>query len=316
MKTGRSIKGLRQRLSGLAILTACLVGSSCAPATPGDAPATPGELPSSNPSSVVATSEEHLGYRTWKIQAANGIWYFQVEHAETHEPATGFSSAIDEEGNDWIGNDCVENREWRGWPNFGPDGFGHPCRGGDGMSRFIDENGEPIEGVDPLEDDHLILESWNDNYRVRYHFFPSHGVIEVIEASALYAFLFEGPVAGEMNVEKQYYVLEDGEQRRFEAGGLGYLDPEFGRNFPSPFFYFVDEDAEQVLYVGATGQSSGGDEGWVQPTNMVIFSFGREDDKHALTGSGALSVFGFLDKNMGHEQIKASIIAHLENPFD
>lgn len=49
---------------------------------------------------------------------------------------------------------------------------------------------------------------------------------------------------------------------------------------------------------------------------MVIFSFGREDDDHALTGSDAVSVFGFLDKEMGHEQIRASIRARLENPFE
>jgi hypothetical protein len=265
---------------------------------------------------VVVTQEQRFDYLTWKIEGANGTWHFEIEHAETGETSTGFNSAIDSEGNDWIANDCVGRREWRGWPNFGPDGFGHACRGGGGTSRWVNEDGTPIEFVNSLEGNHLILESWNDNYRVRYHFFPSHGAIEVLEANQLYAFLWEGPVAGEMDIEKQFYVLEDGIERNFVHGqGLGYLDPEFDRNFPSPFFYFLDENAEQIAYIGARGQSDGGDEGWAQPDNMVIFSFGREDDKHALTGTNAISVFGFQDKKIGHDEIRAFINGRLNDPF-
>ncbi len=266
--------------------------------------------------SVVVTKEQRFDYQTWKIEAANGTWHFEVEHAETGETSTGFNSAIDREGNDWIGNDCEGIHEWRGFPNFGPDGFGHPCRGGDGTSRWIDENGDPIAFENQLVGDHLILESWNDHYRVRYHFFPSHAALEVVEANEPYAFLWEGPVAGELDIFKQYYLLEDGERREFAVNtGLGYLEPEFGRNFPSPFFYFLDEDAEQIVYIGAKGQSDGGDEGWSQPGNMVIFSFGREDDEHALTGTDAVAVFGFLDKDMGHKNISEFIKNKLNNPF-
>lgn len=265
---------------------------------------------------VVVTQEQKFNYLTWKIEAANGTWHFEIEHAETGEPSTGFNSAIDSEGNDWIGNNCVEHREWRGWPNFAADGFGHPCRGGGGSSQWIDENGDPVEFESRLEGDHLILESWNDNYRLKYHFFHEFAAIEVIEANEPYAFLFEGPVAGEMDMNNQYYVLEDGERREFAHDvGLGYLNPEFGRNFPSSFFYFVDEDAENILYVGTAGQSEGGDEGWAQPFNMVIFSFGREDDVHALTGTEAYGVFGFLEKGIGHEDISAFIKEKLDGPF-
>src|SRR5690606_24412157 len=115
----------------------------------------------------------------------------------------------------------------------------------------------------------------------------------------------------------QHYVLEDGMEREFEHGkGLGYINPEFGNNFPSPFFYFVDDEAEQIVFIGATGVSEGGDEGWVQPDNMAIFSFGRDDDKHALGNTDAVAVFGFLEKEMGHEQIKNFINARLDDPFN
>jgi len=162
----------------------------------------------------------------------------------------------------------------------------------------------------------MRLASSNEKYKILYHFFPSHAAIEVLEAEDLFAFLWEGPVGGEMDIEHQHYVLEDGEEHNFEHGkGLGYLNPKFGNNFPSSFFYFVDEDADQILYVGATGVSEGGDEGWVQPDNMAIFSFGRDDDKHALSNTDAVAVFGFLDKEMGHEKISSFIKDRLANPF-
>jgi hypothetical protein len=281
---------------------------------------------------VVVTQEQRFNYLTWRIDGAGGTWHYEIEsavpdasprHEEVGIPSTGFNSAIDRQGNDWIANDCSGNvgggaPEWRGWPNFGADGFGHPCRGGGGISRWITPDGAPIEFTGRIEGEHLILESWNDDFRLRYHFFPSHAAIEVLQADEPYAFLFEGPVAGEMNVEQQRYVLEDGIPRPLPYGDqlrsrLGHLD--FERNFPSPFFYFTDPEAEQVLYVGATGQSEGGDEGWAQPRNMVIFSFGRENDIRVLRGTEAVSVFGFLDKAMGHEAIDSFINARLADPF-
>lgn len=265
---------------------------------------------------VTVTEAQRFDYLTWKIEAANGTWHFQRAQAETGETATGFNSAIDKQGLDWIANDCVANREWRGWPNFASDGFGHPCRGGGGTSRWIDATGDPVAIGDTLRGNHLMLESSNEKYRVRYHFFSSHAAIEVLEAKDLFAFLWEGPVGGKMAIEKQHYLLEDGVKRPFEHGkGLGYLNPEFGNNFPSPFFYFLDEDADQILYVGASGVGGGGDEGWAQPDNMAIFSFGRDDDKHALRNTDAVAVFGFLDKSMGHTQISNFIRARLEAPF-
>ena len=269
-----------------------------------------------NEGKVVVTQEQRFDYLTWKIQTANGTWHYEIEHIETGELSTGFNSAIDKAGNDWIANNCVGMREWRGWPNFGSDGFGHPCRGGNGQSRWLDADGQPLDFEGQIVGDHLILESWNDNFRLWYHFFPSHAAIEIIEAHDLYSFLFEGPLAGEMKVEQQYYFLEDGIQRNIKFNtGLGYLEPEFGRNFPSPFFYFVDEEAEQIIYFGVKNQSEGGDEGWCQPGNMVIFSYGRENDERALYGTDAISVFGFLDKELAHNEISKFINDRLDDPF-
>lgn len=142
----------------------------------------------------------------------------------------------------------------------------------------------------------------------------------MLKADNTYAFLFEGPIGGEQetSVEKDYYVLKDGKHREVKSGGLGYLEPEFGNKFPSPFFYLVDSDPKdtQVFYAGVkdAGPETAGDEGWRQGQNMVIFSFGRDDDKRAYTGTGAVCVFGFYDKN-SHKKIANFIESRLKNPF-
>ena len=265
---------------------------------------------------VVVTREQRFDYMTWKIQAANGTWYFEIEHMETGMPGTGFSSAVDKQGFDWIANDCVGMHEWRGWPNFGNDGFCHPCRGGNGQSQWLDRDGKPIAFDQKLVDGYLILEVWNDNYKLRFHFFASHAAIEVLEAKEKYAFLWEGPPAGKMAHHKQHYVLQDGLVRDFPLHTpYCFIEPEFGRHFPSPYFYFVDNDASQIAYVAVKDKSDGGDEGWIQPGNMVIFSYGREAGDLALTGTDAISVFGFLDKELGHTSIDSIIKASLDKPF-
>ena len=49
---------------------------------------------------------------------------------------------------------------------------------------------------------------------------------------------------------------------------------------------------------------------------MVIFSYGRENDERALYGTDAISVFGFLDKDLGHEEINKFIKDRLDDPFN
>ncbi|WP_198513444.1 nucleoside hydrolase-like domain-containing protein [Confluentibacter lentus] len=279
------------------------------------------------PSNVVVTKVKHFDNMCWKIAAAGGTWYF--ENGET-DGKTGFSSAFDQAGNDWIGNDADKGynkssnkggrHEYRGWPNFGEGNFNHPQRKSNSTSYWVDENGNKITFNGKLEGDHLIMRSSNDVYELEYHFYPSHAVIKVLRADNKYAFLFEGPVGGEQDVsiEKDYYVLKDGKHREIKAGGLGYLESEFGNKFPSPFFYLVDSDPndKQIFYVGVknVAPKTAGDEGWRQGDNMVIFSYGRDEDKRAYTGTDAICVFGFYEKD-SHKKTSKVIESRLKNPF-
>ncbi|PZX50992.1 DUF1593 domain-containing protein [Algoriphagus chordae] len=279
------------------------------------------------PESVVVTKVRHFDNMCWKIAAAGGTWYF--ENGET-DGKTGFSSAFDQAGNDWIGNDADRGynkssniggkHEYRGWPNFGEGNFNHPQRKSNSNSWWVDKNGKQIAFEDSLSGDHLIMRSSNPSYELEYHFFPSHATIKIIRADDKYAFLFEGPVGGEQetSVDKDYYVLKDGIHREIKSGGLGYLEPEFGNKFPSPFFYLADSDPKdkQVFYAGVrdVGPITAGDEGWRQGENMVIFSFGRDEDKRAYTGTEAICVFGFAEKTE-HKEISSFIESKIKSPF-
>jgi hypothetical protein len=288
---------------------------------------------------VVVTKEKHFDNMCWKIVTAGGTWYF--ENGET-AGKSGFSSAFDQAGNDWIGNDADKGyntspsfggkHEYRGWPNFGNQNFDHPQRSSGTTTRWVDASGNTIPFVDKLEGSHLIMRSANATYELEYHFFPTHAAIKVLKAGSNYAFLYEGPIGGEQEktLDKDYYVLKDGTPRLLNRtqpmGGLGYIDPEFGtaKQFPSPFFYFVDTDPKdtQVFYVGAKNLAPAtyGDEGWMQcnaqGANMVVFSFGRKNDARSLTGTNAICVFGFLPKADGHAAISAFIEARLLDPFN
>ncbi|MFC5626135.1 DUF1593 domain-containing protein [Algoriphagus winogradskyi] len=280
------------------------------------------------PHTVLVTKVRHFDNMCWKIAAAGGTWYF--ENGET-EGKTGFSSAFDQAGNDWIGNDADRGynkssnaggkHEYRGWPNFGEGNFNHPQRKSNSTSWWVDKNGKKIAFEDSLSGDHLIMRSSNPSYELEYHFFPSHAAIKIIRADDKYAFLFEGPVGGEQeaSVEKDYYVLKDGVHREIKSGGLGYLEPEFGNKFPSPFFYLADSDPKdkQVFYSGVrdVGPITAGDEGWRQGENMVIFSFGRDEDKRAYTGTEAICVFGFTEKTE-HKEISSFIESKIKSPFN
>lgn len=280
------------------------------------------------PEEVVVTEVRHFDNICWKIAMAGGTWYF--ENGET-DGKSGFNSAFDQAGNDWIGNDADRGynkssskggkHEYRGWPNFGEGDFNHPQRKSNSKTRWVDKEGKDVDFNDKLEGDHLIMRTSNETYELEYHFFPTHAAIKVLKADDKYAFLFEGPIGGEQDasVEKDYYVLKDGVRRECITGGLGYLEPEFGNKFPSPFFYLADSDPKdtQVFYVGVknTGPEKAGDEGWRQGENMVIFSYGRDEDKRAYTGTDAICVFGFYEKT-SHKKISKFIESRLDNPFE
>lgn len=290
---------------------------------------TPAGLPfDPYPAQVTATKVMHFDNSCWKIATAGGTWYF--ENGET-EGKSGFNSAFDPYGNDWIGNDAGNGdnespssggkHEYRGWPNFGEGNFDHPQRKSGATTKWVDEAGTEIPFTDKLEGDHLIMRSFNEDYEIEYHFFMSHAAIKVLKAAKKYSFLFEGPIGGEGDDSSvDNYVVSDGKVRKVaKVGCCGHIDDEFDNLFPRPYFYLFDEDPKDsvAFYAGVKGEGppTAGDEGWRQGDNMVIFSFGRDDNKRAYEGTDAVCVFGFYPKEP-HVEIDAFIKARLETPFE
>lgn len=273
------------------------------------------------PKNVVVTKVKHFDNMCWKIAAGGGTWYF--ENGET-TGKTGFSSAFDQVGNDWIGNDADKGynkspkgsgkHEYRGFPNLGNGNFDHPQRSSGSKTKWVDKNGKEIPFVDKLEGDHLMMRSYNATYEVEYHFFATHLAIKIIKANDKFAFLFEGPTGGEMeaNTIDKWYT----------QNGAANTNPCTFTGCSSPFIYFVDSNPKdtQLLYLGAANLTSGvGGESYVQANNMVVVSYGRvgnfPNDKRSLTGTAPICVFGFLPKAQTHKVTSDFILDALKAPF-
>lgn len=274
------------------------------------------------PNGVVVTKVMHFGVSCWKIAAAGGTLYF--ENGET-AGKSGFDSALDVVGNDWIGNDADKGfntspkgngkHEYRGWPNFGNGDFDHPQRSSGTSTRWVDEGGNDLafdeDGV--LKGQYLRMRSANNTYELEYHFFASHVAIKIIKAMDTYAFLYEGPIGGEQEgTDKDKWVLKDGSNGKLCTNTV----------CASPFIYFVDSDPQdtQVWYFGAKDTSVGhGGDSYVQANNMVVVSYGRygsyPNDLRRFEGTDAVSVFGFHAKGAGHAAISSFIEDRLADPF-
>jgi hypothetical protein len=282
---------------------------------------------------VVVTKVKHFDVMCWKIATAGGTWYF--ENGNDTGGSTGYNSAFDQDGNDWIGADDEKGfntapgcKGWghktRGFPKFtGGAEFETPTKKAGGKTRWLDKDGKDITFTDKLEGDHLIMRSFNDTWEFEYHFFPSHVAIKPIKVGGKYAFHWQGLVGGESDKSpKDFYVLKDGKQRDIPTGGGG-VPAEFKGQWPSPYFYLVDSDEKdtQVFYMGAKNlPAAHGDEGWMATCpggdlNMAAFSFGRKGG-YTLTGTDEIFIFGFQPKAGGHAAIDAFIEARLADPFN
>ncbi len=296
----------------------------------------PGEPYKSFPmDKVVVTKVKHFGVVCWKIASAGGTFYF--ENGNETGGSTGFNSAFDQDGNDWIGadnelgyNKVPGAKGWghktRGFPKFtGGAEFETPTKKTGAKTRWLDQDGKEITFNGKLEGDHIIIRSYNETNEVEYHFFVSHVAIKVIKMGSPYAFHFQGLIGGEPEESpKDYYVLKDGKKRDVQKGSTGVPAEFTDKKWPSQFLYMVDSDEKdtQVFYMGAKNLApeTYGDEGWMATgpdgiLNIQIFSFGRNNNKHSLTGTNEIFIFGFHPKTAGHESISSFIEARLTDPF-
>jgi hypothetical protein len=304
---------------------------------PTSKPANEGYVPL--PNKVVVTKVKHFDVVCWKIATGGGTFFF--ENGNDTGGTTGFNSAYDTDGNDWIGADDEKGfntvpgcstwgHKTRGFPKYttGKE-FETPTKKNDAKTRWLDKDGKDIEvGDKGLEGDHLIMRSFNADHEVEYHFFPTHAAVKMIKMNEKYAFHFQGLIGGEPNASpRDQYVLKDGKKRDLLLNGAGLPKADFpDGKFKSPFVYMVDNDDSktQVFFMAAKNITTDnyGDEAWLtgcqdKSLNMAAVSFGRKfGGIHSLTGTETIFLFGFQPKAAGHEKISAFIEARLAAPFD
>ena len=263
----------------------------------------PGPIVTAQSISVKPT--EFHGRKCLEITTPWATLYFENEPG-----VSGFKGVVDNEGNDWLQanyglgymSEWGFSGEWRGFPNATDGNFGHASRESGSVNRI----------VGPSSGEHVIIESENDTMKFRYHFFPSHGAIEVLKAEDTYCFLWEGTTGGTVD-PADYFVLADG-VKRFgkDLNTVPDMSPEW--------VYFADPQLHDMMLIGKYPDDEHMDENWRDFRTYELFSFGRTDRrenwKRLLTGTDHYFVYTFLPRETPHEGVTNFIEALLNKPYE
>lgn len=256
---------------------------------------------------VVATAQpitveqtDFHGRKCLEIATPWATLYFENEPG-----VSGFKGVVDNEGNDWLQANYGwgdKGQEWRGFPNATDGNFGHASRDSKSVNRI----------VGPSSGEHVIIESENPTMTFRYHFFPTHGAIEVLKAEETYCFLWEGTTGGSVE-EEDFFVLADGVKRHAkELNTVHDMSPEW--------VYFGDPKLEDMMLIGKYPDDDHMDENWRSFGIYELYSFGRTDRsqnwKRLLTGTEHTFVYTFLPRETSHDDVSKMANALLEKPFE
>lgn len=248
------------------------------------------------------------GIPCYRVTTPWAVLYF-----ENHEEASGFKGVFDPEGYDWLqanyGFGYVSKWgptwEWRGFPNATDDNFGHASRPSGSVNRIIKET-----------DEHIILHSENATMAFHYHFFRSHGAIEVLRAETNYCFLWEGTTGGSCE-EEDFVVFSDGIKRYLPSRKNLFID------IPDEWVYLGDPKRDHMLLLGKRPDDTLPDENWRDLRNYELISFGRGNGHNeppwgprVLTGTDNFFVYTFIPRETSHAEITKVITALFENPFE
>lgn len=254
---------------------------------------------------ITVKQTEFHGRQCLEITTPWATLYFENEPG-----VSGFKGVVDNEGNDWLQanyglgymSEWGFSGEWRGFPNATAGDFGHASRDSGSVNRI----------VGPSSGEHVIIESENETMKFRYHFFPSHGAIEVLKAEDTYCFLWEGTTGGSVDPE-DYFVLADGEKRYGgELNTVYDMSPEW--------VYFADPLLHDMMLIGKYPDDEHMDENWRAFHTYELFSFGRTDRRQnwqrLLTGTEHYFFYTFLPRETSHQDVTQIAEALLQNPYE
>ncbi len=202
----------------------------------------------------VSTVSDWEGQESFKITSTRATYYF-------HKLGGGFASAIDVDGNDWIGYHPPPSGyfgEWRGIPNMGS--CAHP--GYTNSTSSVASSG-------PLK---ITLLSQRNDGKQRWFtaIYPHNVTITVARSDSNYWFLYEGTPGGALVGATQTMHTSDGTQTG--------LDTEWSADIPGDeWAYFSDPATNRSLYMIHHEQDNLPDSYWNGGGDgMTVFGFGRE----------------------------------------
>jgi hypothetical protein len=248
---------------------------------------------------LTVTEENFHGKNCFKVTTPWATLYY-----EDHYGSSGFKGVLDNDGNDWLqaGYGWGNNAGYRGFPNATDGDFGHAQR-----------NSNSTNTITKQDFDHIIINSYNSKMEFNYHFFPSHGAIEVVKAEDEYCFLWEGTNGGSVN-DDDFFYTSDGTKRtaRSERNTIG--------DFPDEWMYFGDPDRDVMFLHGKRPDDEINDENWRRLSTFELYSFGRGDKndgwRRRLTGTDNYYVFTFVDASMAHAEVEQTITDMFAKPFE
>jgi hypothetical protein len=192
------------------------------------------------------------GQQCYMITTESATYFYQKE-------GCGFSSILDQQGNDWIGYQPGggERGEYRGIPNLGWE-F-HPGYTNGGTTEVVTE-----------EAYHIHLRSEANGWQVSWHFYNDRAMMVLEQALEPYWFLYEGTPGGTMEPDRDYYYLPG-------ADGVARMECSqgFSSDLVQEWIAFGDPASAQMLLL-------------VHHTNDELI-----DSYFPMGGSGGMTVFGF-----------------------
>lgn len=229
--------------------------------------------------SVAVTVEEvddYEGQAALKIAGDGVTWVY-------HTDAGGMASAIDRDGNDWIGFRPFGGSDgiYRGIPNLAfPENVFHP-----GHKTVVTQT--PVVG--PLRVT-MDVSSRDGNWAARWHIYPDHAEFTLLKFGHPYWLLYEGTPGGDLDEETDFSIRSDGLKRP--------LTERWDEVLPVPkWIAFGKENGARTLwlYSQSADNQERRDSCYAMERNMTVFGFGRVGMDMTMQAAPATFSFGFAE---------------------
>ncbi|MDD5688550.1 MAG: FG-GAP-like repeat-containing protein [Elusimicrobia bacterium] len=226
---------------------------------------------------------EDEGQSSYQIQSANATYYY-------HKQGGGFSSMVDNQGNDWLGYHASGGSagSYRGIPNMVyPASYFHP--------GFVNSNSS-ILSQGPVKVKYKT-ESIDGLWACTWEIFPKYARMTVTKKNSAYWFLYEGTPGGNLDVTgTQDYFYRSNDTSPQLCGSYPSTNI-LNADIPSPeWVYFADGTINRSIYLINHQDDTANDSYYQMENNMTVFGFGRTGTTSSLNPVvPAYYTIGFAD---------------------